>query len=148
MNRDHRVNPFRLANAIVAAVVLVTAGFVAGQRTALSQTLSMIAAETTGNLGRNVETLARLRTGDSTGAITLLEQALDSAAITIPQGKAWADLDPPTQFAMQLAKAYRHSYPPSESPPGLAAWLDTIPMPSVESCSPAIQALIRRGRQD
>jgi hypothetical protein len=61
------------------AIVAFAGGLAIGQRMFLSSMLSMVAAETTGNLAVHVEMLARLRTGDAPAAIDFLEQSVDAA---------------------------------------------------------------------
>lgn len=132
---------------LIAALVLVAfvGGLAVGNRTTWNTTNRMLRAETQFNLGHRVETLARFRTGDATGAIVLLEQAVDSATESLPQGKPWSELEPDLRSTMQLAKAYRQHYPPPQPSQALTELLRTIPMPDVRYCSAALQELLRSG---
>jgi hypothetical protein len=131
--------------ALILALVLgaFLGGVAVGNRSTSDAAISMLTAETRGNLSQRVETLARLRTGDADGAIDLLEQAVDTATETLPQGKPWTELEPELRLTLQMAKAYRQRYPPQQPSPTLAALLGTIPMPDVHYCSAAMQKLLR-----
>ena len=124
------------------ALLAFLAGLAVGQRTIYSRLLPNLAAETQFNLTQRVDTLARLRTGDSDGAVASLERAVDTATVTLAQGRPWSELNPDVQFVMQVAKAYRTKYPPSQPNASLDALLETIPMPDVRYCSPAMQRLL------
>ena len=128
------------------AVAAFVGGVSIGQRRSMDMLLSMMASETTGNLAHRVETLARIRTGYYAGAIAWLEQAVDTATTTLPMGKPWNGLDRSAQSALQLAKAYRSVYPPAATETALVQLLETVPMPAVEYCSPALQEGPRRWR--
>jgi hypothetical protein len=127
------------------AVAAFVGGVSIGQRRSMDMLRSMMASETTGNLAQRVETLARIRTGDHSGAIAWLEQAVDSATTTLPMGKPWNGLDRSTQSAMQLAKAYRSVYPPAATDTALVQLLETVPMPAIEYCSPALRKVLADG---
>ncbi len=99
---------------VVLVAVAFSGGYALGQREGLGWMSEFLGAEVRGNLHQRVETLARLRTGDEAGAIALLEQAVDTAAETLPQGSAFSELSPATQNALRLAKVYREAYPPKE----------------------------------
>jgi hypothetical protein len=137
-----------LAAAAGIAACGFAAGFVAGHRTTFAGGMRLLAAETQGNLGLRVETLAKLRTGDAAGAIAGLEQAVDTATMSLPQRRPWSDLDPDTRSTLQLVKAYRHVHPPAAPDPELTALLDSIPMPHVNYCSPALRQLLEASRRD
>lgn len=62
--------------------------------------------------------------------------------MSLAQGRPWSELDPNVQFSLQVAKAYRTKYPPSQQNARLDALLETIPMPDVKYCSPAMQRLL------
>jgi hypothetical protein len=126
------------------AVAAFVGGVSIGQRRSMDMLRSMMASETTGNLAQRVETLARIRTGDHSGAIAWLEQAVDSATTTLPMGKPWSGLDRSTQSAMQLAKAYRSVYP-AATDTALVQLLETVPMPAIEYCSPALRKVLADG---
>lgn len=132
----------RAAIVIGGALLVFLAGYATGQRTTFNTLMPILVAETQGNLAQRIETLARLRTGDSDGAVAALEEAVDSATLTLSQGKPWAELDSRTGSALQLAKAYRAKYPASQYNPTLDALLYTIPMPDVKHCSPAMRRLL------
>ena len=117
-------------------------GYAVGHRTTFAQVMPVLVAETQFNLAQRVDTLARYRTGDARGAIAGLEQAVDTATLNLTRGKPWSDLEPGVQFSLQVAKAYRKRFPPPEPNPALSALLDTIPMPDVKYCSPAMQELL------
>jgi hypothetical protein len=134
----------RLAGIVILAAVAFGAGYIAGHRTTFAQGIQMLATETQGNLAQRLETLARIRTSDVNGAIAGLEEAVDTAALTLPQGRPWAELDPGMQFVLQIAKAYRTRYPASPVSHELNALFDPIPMPDVRYCSPAMQQLLGR----
>lgn len=134
----------RTALIVALALVAFAGGYAAGHRTTLAWTMGMLSAETRGNLQDRIETLARLRTGDTDGAIALLDEAVDTATMTLPQGKPWPELAPDARSALQLAKAYRTVYPPADSQAELVALLATVPMPDLEYCSPALQELLRQ----
>jgi hypothetical protein len=134
--------------ALIVALGLggFVAGYAAGHRTTFGWTLGMLSAETQGNLVQGIETLARLRTGDTDGAIALLEDAVDTATMNLPQGTPWSQLEANVRSALQLSKAYRTVYPPADSQTELAALLTTVPMPDLQYCSPALQTLLRQPR--
>ena len=133
---------------IPAAVVLILVavafggGYALGHRRMFRWMSDALSVETRGNLTQRVETLARLRTGDESGAIALLEQSVDRAAETLPQGSAFSELAPATQIALQLAKLYREAYPPKEPSQDLVAVLTMTPLPDAEYCSPALRKLL------
>lgn len=129
----------------LVVVAAFAGGFHVGQRRSLDVALTMMAADTTGNLAQRVETLARIKTGDHAGAIALLEHGLDAATTTLPMGKPWSGLDRSTQSALQLAKAYRSVFPPAASETALVELLETIPPPEVQYCSPALRQVIENG---
>lgn len=134
----------RTALTVILALVAFAGGYTAGHRTTFAWTMGMLSTETQGNLHHRIETLARLRTGDTDGAIALLEQAVDSAAGSLGQGKPYPELDPDIRFALQLARAYRDVYPAANADPELAAFLATVPPPDVRYCSPALQSLLQK----
>ena len=133
----------RIALMLSLVVLAFVAGLALGNRTTFGWTMGMLTAETHFNLSNRVETLARLRTGDADGAIALLEQAVDTATESLPQGKPWTELEPTLQSTLQLAKAYRQRYPPQRPSPALAELLETIPMPDARYCSVAMQELLK-----
>lgn len=127
---------------VVAVLVAFVAGYALGHRTTFAGLTPMLAAETELNLAQRIDTLARVRTGDIDGAVAALEGAVDAAALTLPQGQPWSSLEPRAQRSLQLAKAYRTKYPPAPPDAALSALLDTIPMPDVKYCSPAVQRML------
>ena len=133
--------------AVITLVIVVAAflgGYAVGNRRTVAWTSGWVTAEAQFNLSQRVDTLARFRIGDAGGAIDALEQAVDTATLNLSQGKLWPELDPGIQQTLQLAKAYRTKYPPTKATPELSALLESIPMPDVRYCSPALQALLRR----
>jgi hypothetical protein len=136
----------RTALVVAFAVATFAAGYAAGHRMTFGWTMGMLSAEARGSLLQRVEALARLRTGDTPGAIALLEDAVDTATMNLSQGRPWLELDPEVRSALQLAKAYRSAYPPADSQSELVALLATVPMPDLRYCSPALQALLRQSR--
>jgi hypothetical protein len=138
-----------LRAALIAALALFAfgAGLATGSRTGWNRTQRLLTVEVHGNLSHRVETLARLRTGDAAGAIALLEQAVDGAIETLPQGQRWSALEPELRLTLQMAKAYQQRYPQDQPRHTLTALLETIPMPDVKYCSPAMQDLLRSASQ-
>jgi len=99
------------------AVVVVVAGVVAyvvGNTRSFSQEMDRLKLETQGNLATHVETLARIRTGDIAGATSILERSVDSAVVTLPMGKPFAQQVVSTQHVLMATKIYRDAFP-SES---------------------------------
>lgn len=111
----------------------------------MNRLLPVMAAATTADLAQRVETLARIRNGDHAGAIAMLEKNVDAATVSLPIGKPWAELDASARSALQLAKAYRSTYPPAPTESALVQVLATIPMPAVEYCSPALRKVLADG---
>jgi hypothetical protein len=126
----------------LAIVVAFAGGYAAGHRRTLAWTVGWVTAESSFNLSHRVDTLARLRNGDTAGAIDALEHAVDTAAMNLSGGKPWPELEPDVRSALQLVKAYRSRHPPSKPAPELSALLESIPMPDVRYCSPALQELL------
>jgi hypothetical protein len=133
----------RAVTAAALALCAFVAGYAVGHRVTFARLMRLVASETQFALSQRVESLALLRTGDTAGAIAGLEHAVDTAALSLPQGKRWSELDPDLRFTLQLAKAYRTRYPPTDPDAELPAFLETVPMPDVRFCSPAIQELLR-----
>ena len=63
----------RMTLVMLVIVAAFVGGLYVGQRRSLDVALSMMAADTTGNLAQRVETLARIKTGDHAGAVAFLE---------------------------------------------------------------------------
>lgn len=100
---EGKVRTKLLRAAIVLALVVATfgGGYTLGTLRMFRWMVESLSAETRGNLSQRVETLARLRTGDGAGAIEILERAVDTAAVTLPQGRSFSELssETPGRFA-------------------------------------------------
>ena len=132
--------------AVITLVIVAAAflsGYAVGNRRTVAWTSGWVTAEAQFNLSQRVDTLARFRIGDTGGAIDALEQAVDTATLNLSQKKLWPQLEPGVRQTLQLAKAYRSKYPPTKAAPELTALLESIPMPDIRYCSPALQALLR-----
>lgn len=132
---------------LAVAAAAFTGGYIAGHRTTFAQGIQMLAVETQGNLAQRLETLARIRTGDVDGAIAILEEAVDTATLTLPQGRSYEELNPGMQVVLQIAKAYRTRHP-SSAAPELGALFEGIPLPEMQYCSPAMQLLLGSDRTE
>lgn len=141
-----RTKLVRSAIGLALGVGVFGGGFTLGHHWTFGWTMDFLQAETHGNLYRSVEALARLKTGDEAGAITLLEAAVDTATETLPQDRSFSQLPEATRRALQMAKTYRSVYPPAEPSEALSAILDEIPLPEAEYCSPTLQILLQRAR--
>jgi len=133
----------RFAAIVVLALVTFGAGYALGHRAALGQTMPLLAADTQFNLAQRIESLAKLRLGDVTGAVADLEMFADGAALNLLQGRSWADLEPGVQRSIQLAKAYRSKFPPTNNDT-LVASLLPVPVLDAQSCSPALRVLLEQ----
>lgn len=138
----------RAGIALAIAATVFVSGYALGHRRTFAWTTQWLTAETQFNLSQRVDTLARLRTGDTAGAITGLEQAVDTATLSLSRGKPWSESQPEARSTFQLVKAYRSRYPPSQPSQELSAFLESIPMPDVRYCSPALQQLLRTPKTD
>lgn len=126
---------------IASLVIVFFAGFAVGSRWTFSWMLDFQRAEVVGNLNLMVEYLARIRTGDQSGAVEFMESRLDSGLATLPQESSWDDLPESTRKTLILLKAYRMKYPPKQPSEEFRKHIDFIP-DSIEIpkyCSPAIQ---------
>lgn len=63
----------------------------------------------------SIEALARLRAGDTPGAIAYLEQSADQALHGVPNWRKFEDVPPAGQFALAQAKAYRSAFPTKDA---------------------------------
>jgi hypothetical protein len=133
----------RIASIGVLALVAGLGGYALGHRAALRQTLPMLAADTQFNVAQRIESLAKLRLGDTAGAVADLEAVVDVGVVNTLQWRAWSDLEPPVQRSIQLAKAY-HSKFPSSSNAVLDGLLKPVPVLEAQSCSPALRMLLEQ----
>src|SRR5262245_32168232 len=60
------------------------------------------------------EALARLRVGDTAGAIVYLEEQADRALHGVPNWQSYQDLPETGQVALSRAKVYRSAYPTTD----------------------------------
>ena len=133
----------RIASIGVLALVTCLGGYALGHRAALRQTLPMLAADTQFNVAQRIESLAKLRLGDTPGAVADLEAVVDAGVVNTLRWRAWADLEPAVQRSMQLAKAYRSQFPASSN----AALVDLrapVPVIQAQFCSPALRTLLEQ----
>lgn len=63
----------------------------------------------------STEALARLRVGDTQGAITYLERRADQALHGVPNWRTFDDVPSDGQFALAQAKVYRSAYPTKDT---------------------------------
>ena len=138
----------RLSVAALIAIAAFGSGYAIGGVRGASWWMERLRLEVAGNLSYRVETLARLRTGDESGGVQLLEMSLDQAMLTLPQGENWEDFPLPVQQSMMLGKAYRAAYPASEDVPELSHILEQVPLPEAEYCSPALQRILGKDSID
>lgn len=141
-----RTKPIRAVIVLLLGMGVFGGGFTLGRHWTYGWTMDFLHAEVRGNLHRNVEALARLKTGDETGAVELLESAVDLATESLPQGRAFSQLPAATQTALQTAKVYRAVYPSKDPPAELSSTLAMVPLPEAEYCSPTLQKLMRRAK--
>lgn len=126
---------------VVATFVVLIAfggGYFVGDRNAYGRGLDRLRHEVAGNIGLRVESLSRLRIGDTHGGIAWAEQNLDRAISTVTMGQRYDDLPGGTQRALVLAKVYRMAFPSNDE--SVAVVLADVPLVSSdhEYCSPAI----------
>ena len=133
----------RIASIGVLAFVAALGGYALGHRAALRQTLPMLAADTQFNVAQRIESLAKLRLGDTAGAVADLEAVVDVGVVNTLRWRAWSELEPPVQRSIQLAKAY-HSKFPSSSNAVLDELLKPVPVLEAQSCSPALRLLLEQ----
>jgi hypothetical protein len=91
------------------------AGYLAGESQGVGWGVDRLQLETQGNLSSRIETLSRLRTGDSDGAIEILEKSADAATLTLPMGRTFEELPDGSKRVLMMTKLYRSAFP-SESP--------------------------------
>jgi len=103
--------------------------------------LPLLAADTQFNVAQRIESLAKLRLGDTAGAIADLESVVDAGVVNTLRWRAWSDLEPDAQRSIQLAKAYRSKFP-SSSDAALNGLLRPVPVIQAQSCSPALRTLL------
>lgn len=133
----------RIASIGVLAVIGALGGYALGHRAALQQTLPMLAADTQFNVAQRIESLAKLRLGDTAGAVADLEAVVDVGVVNTLRWRAWSELEPLVQRSIQLAKAY-HSKFPSSSNAELDGLLKPVPVLEAQSCSPALRLLLEQ----
>ncbi len=143
-----RPKPIRTAFILALGIAIFCIGFALGHKWTFRWTMEFLLAEVRGNLNRNVEVLARLREGNETGAVELLEHAVDTVIESLPEGRRFSQLPPLTQTALQKAKVYREVYPPQNPRSELSSILATIPLPEAEACSPPLQRLLDRAKAE
>lgn len=141
-----RTKLFRAAVVLVLGIGLFGIGFTLGHYWTFGWTMEFLRAEVCGNLNRNVEALARLKAGNETDVIELLEHAVDTATESLPQGQPFSQLPPATQTALQMAKVYREVYPSKDPSTELSSILATVPLPEAAPCSPTLQTLLERAK--
>ncbi len=130
---------------VLVAVIAFAAGTLVGIRTGQSLTFSYLEAEVAGTLGLHIEILSLFRTQNEQDAITRLEASVNRAVFTLQQDRAVSELPELTKKALGTAKVYRSSFNP-DIDGAQEAWavLEQVPMPTVPSCSPALQDVARR----
>ncbi len=133
----------RSAALLLLALATFGAGYAFGHRAALGEAMPLLAAETQYNLAQRIESLAKLRSGDVSGAVADLEGITDAAASNLLQWRAWSDLEPGAQRSIQLTKAYRSRFPSSNNDE-LVALLAPVPNLEARFCSPALRALLEQ----
>ena len=133
----------RIASIGVLVLVAGLGGYALGHRAALRQALPMLAADTQFNVAQRIESLAKLRLGDTAGAVADLEAVVDAGVVNTLQWRAWSDLEPPVQRSIQLAKAYHSKYP-SSADASLNGLLQSVPVLDAQSCSPALRTLLEQ----
>jgi len=126
----------------VVAVILVA--YISGRLSGNARMTEQMKRETSGSLGLHVETLARLRTGDIEGAEKLLEQSVDVAVVTLPQGLPFVQEPTLTQNVLMAAKTYRVAYATQDASAN-AVLKDVQPLPiDHKYCSPALGEVAKR----
>lgn len=63
----------------------------------------------------STEALARLRLGDTAGAIAYLENRADRALHGVPNWRTFNDMSPAGRFALSQAKIYRRAFPTTDA---------------------------------
>jgi hypothetical protein len=141
-----RTTPIRAAVVLVLGIGLFGIGFTLGHYWTFGWTMEFLRDEVRGNLNRNVEALARLKAGNETGAMELLEHAVDTVTESLPEGRPFFQLPPATQRALQTVKVYREVYPSKDPSTELSSTLAMVPLPKAEYCSATIQTLLERAK--
>jgi hypothetical protein len=135
----------RLVLAIAGSTIAAFAiGFSAGNRWTHSWMRSAIENEVANTAGLHLESLLLLRSGETLSAIGLLDHQVDSAVVTLPQGRDWAQLPPSTKTTLLIAKHYRRRHPSPSPRPPVAEALASVPDEPLDpnSCRPAIGRLL------
>ena len=133
----------RIVSISGLALVACLGGYALGHRAALRQSLPMLAADTQFHVAQRIESLAKLRLGDTAGAVADLEAVVDVGVVNTLRWRAWSDLEPAVQRSMQLAKAY-HSKFPASSNAALDDLLAPVPVIEAQFCSPALRMLLEQ----
>jgi hypothetical protein len=110
-------------------------GYILGEARAQTVWFRTQTAEVSGVLSSHAQALCAIRLGDFEGAARILETLLDNAAVTLPQGKRFAELEEPARRAMSAAKVYRTAYPAAVPTPEVAEALAGVPWPAFKFCS-------------
>lgn len=122
-------------------------GVVGSHRYWFDWAVDRLEMEVVGRANDDIITLSRWRTGDEEGARSNLEAAVDRAVASVYDASQ-SDLRPPPVWTVQLfqlAKVYRTLFPPpAGADPLLIAAIDSVSLPKVKYCDPAVQKLMAR----
>jgi hypothetical protein len=103
---------FRLPTLLLfTAIVGVVAGWVSRELRITRAKQDALLANYADRATICTEALARLRVGDTAGAITYLEEQADRALHGVPNWRSYRDLPEAGQVALSQAKVYRSAYP-------------------------------------
>ncbi len=124
-------------------------GMAAGSAQAGGLEMRFLRTEVQGNLNFYVNALCMLRTGDTEGAIRLLEPLVDNAITTLPRREAWDELTDGVQRALVFGKVYKTAFPPESPSDELVAVLEMVPEPSGDRGyrRPATREVLRMSRE-
>jgi len=127
-----------LALSCTAAIAAVS-GFSLGQSQGIGHGMSALETEVTGSLAVHVEAASYVRAGNTERALSLLDQRIDTAVISLVDRREFDA----SGTALQQAKAYRVAVAPDgELPPTLRQRLDAIPTPEGAALSPGLRTLV------
>ena len=90
------------------------------------------------------EAAARLRAGDTPGAIAYLEQHADQALHGVPNWRKFDDVPPAGQFALAQAKVYRSAYPTKDA--AVNWYLRDVPPLPMKQRSTSLKKLSANGK--
>ncbi|MGH7213384.1 MAG: hypothetical protein ACREIT_01185 [Tepidisphaeraceae bacterium] len=136
--------PLRIIGIVTALLVVGAVAYFAGRSQNSVQGIDQLKRETAGNLGMHVEMLARIRTGDVDGAVSLLEGSVDTAVGTLPQGKSFSQQTDTVQNVLMASRAYRDSFPTTNAA-AAKVLKDVPPLPADHVyCSKALGAVVKK----